>query len=505
MFGIRGIFKNEVLIKGLFFSENKETIPDECLVECSGFILSQGLLKKDHNLVLCSDVPDNIAYYAGGNLPICIAGEDNSEVDPEDQEDPPDPEGDVGLHVIEDDPDDPRNSNLRWGTIYESIDQGRQYMFYCLGYLGNTSWTVHTSPSTFYGNVEVNFNPNSPKYGFVTPSWFASGSFVVSVSDAFNTITTSVSINDMEWFQEPPDDDIDPGDFFEMSVKNSHPFLTHTYPDWYIDSTEFEQDDDDPESKAVNGVYIVGITDKDMVSGYVVNKAIVMTTEGECAVVTIKCQDDYTTLEKEITVYSPPNCDGNPSIVAQGTSVELEVIGGLPSINWSLSHIGTSLGFSLTPDPEDERKATLSASANARGSVLITVEDSFSNSCTITVNTTEGENIIPVNISLWESEPNYSCWGYLEAQIKAYQANGYEDITISIYSSVAEMLSAYSDILSYYSSVWSTCFMQSGIYGDAREVKNPGAYGVGYDCRPKWIRYLLYCSSPVGEEIFGAW
>lgn len=189
MFGIRGIFKNKVLIKGLFFSENKETIPDECLVECSGFILSQGLLKKDHNLVLCSDVPDNIAYYAGGNLPICIAG---SEVDPEDQEDPPTPSEDVAEYDPDDDEDFDWSYVLAWVSgQMTSMSSGETKYLEVTGNVGETFWSVDLSG--FTGTLEHKKVSNVKS--IYKASSDASGSFTVIVHDAFNDLNRTISIN----------------------------------------------------------------------------------------------------------------------------------------------------------------------------------------------------------------------------------------------------------------------------------------------------------------------
>jgi hypothetical protein len=97
------------------------------------------------------------------------------------------------------------------------------------------------------------------------------------------------------------------------------------------------------------------------------------------------------TIERNITVRPSIDCSGNSVSIAQNASINLMVKYGTGALNWSMIHIGTSFGFTLTPDPVDDRKAVLSTSGSARGSVKITVSDEGGNSCIINSSTYGGE------------------------------------------------------------------------------------------------------------------
>lgn len=185
MFGITSKFENAPLVKGLYFYENTEMIPDEALSECDGFICYEGVLKKDHALVLCEDLVNNAAYFAAANLPICPA---DSEVDPEDQEDPPEPEEDVEEY----DPDDYEWSYILAWVSGQMTSMGSNETKYLevTGNVGETFWSVDLSG--FTGTLEHK-KVSNVKSVYKTSS-DASGSFTVIVHDAFNDLSRTIAV-----------------------------------------------------------------------------------------------------------------------------------------------------------------------------------------------------------------------------------------------------------------------------------------------------------------------
>lgn len=101
--------------------------------------------------------------------------------------------------------------------------------------------------------------------------------------------------------------------------------------------------------------------------------------EGE---IELQATDGKNIIKRRIQIGLPLNCSGNPTTIIQDNSISLEVVGGVKSLEWTFTNIGTSSGFTITPN---DRKATLSASATAAGTVTITVTDSKNNTCDITV------------------------------------------------------------------------------------------------------------------------
>lgn len=73
---IRSDFDAGYLTAGLFVTEAKEDIPDEGVLNVDGFVIYQGLWKKDWSLVKDTDtIMANINYYLDTSLPTCSTGE----------------------------------------------------------------------------------------------------------------------------------------------------------------------------------------------------------------------------------------------------------------------------------------------------------------------------------------------------------------------------------------------------------------------------------------------
>ncbi len=302
----RGEYSLSSFSGGLHVVENTEELKENEVVSVDGFLSFKGLWTKDFELVSdTNQAVDNINLALDTSLPVCDSSSEVIEYE----------DWDIwiayyasfaswGKYNEEDDPD--KRSYLSWATgTISTIDQGVTKILTVVKMTGKTTWTCNLGSYT----GSLSYTPIKRDRLEVITDDSAEGSFVVTVKDSYKTITRTVSVNAMTWNKEPPDEEMTPGDVYLISVKNSHLFFESVrYPDWYVDTTQFYQDDDDPASKAVNGVYLVGLTDKEKVGPYVLNEAIIMTTEGEGGTVTIKCEDEETTLEKEITV-TPPGID----------------------------------------------------------------------------------------------------------------------------------------------------------------------------------------------------
>lgn len=338
----RGEYSLSSFSGGLHVVENTEELKENEVVSVDGFLSFKGLWTKDFELVSdTNQVVDNINLALDTSLPVCDSSSEVIEYG----------DWDIwieyyasfaswGEYNEEDDPD--KRSYLSWATgTISTIDQGVTKILTVVKMTGKTTWTCNLGSYT----GSLSYTPIKRDRLEVITDDSAEGSFVVTVKDSYKTITRTVSVNAMTWNKEPPDEEMTPGDVYLISVKNSHLFFESVrYPDWYVDTTQFYQDDDDPASKAVNGVYLVGLTDKEKVGPYVLNEAIIMTTEGEGGTVTIKCEDEDTTLEKEITVTSP---------------YELEFyFSNLPESYWGETITGYSLTSILNSSPTVEYNKT---------------------------------------------------------------------------------------------------------------------------------------------------
>lgn len=73
---LRKGFDTELLIQGLYKTEAEEDIPEGGLCDVDGFIVYQGLLKKDWALVsYTATILNNVNYYLDVSLPACDVGE----------------------------------------------------------------------------------------------------------------------------------------------------------------------------------------------------------------------------------------------------------------------------------------------------------------------------------------------------------------------------------------------------------------------------------------------
>lgn len=192
MFGLKGVFDNEALIKGLVIQDNKESVDDKAIVECDGFIQHEALLKKDFACVLTSGEVDNIDYIPPTEMPICPAG---SEIDYEAPGYPwtaPTP----SVEVTENSDDYILQSKLRWATgSMSSMNPGQTSYLSVLGNFGNTFWSLNTTGLTqgsITHSLTSGFNyGNKAKY---KTSDDCAGSFYVEARDAFKTINRTISI-----------------------------------------------------------------------------------------------------------------------------------------------------------------------------------------------------------------------------------------------------------------------------------------------------------------------
>ena len=365
---------------GLAVTSYQEKIDERFLSSIDGFIAYQGMLKKDFNLTNdTSLVVDNIVCNLYTDLLTCLVEEDEETPPPQDY-----PEDESEFNVTPDDYMDDENLRLCWYSgIASSINQGKDSVLTVLNNHGDTAWWIACS--------DVSLTKLDNTHARITAGWYAEGPINVYCRDAFRVINTSITVPEMDWVIEPSNMNGD--DAQEVVVKNSLPFFEGP-PEWYVDTTQFTADDETPSEKAVNGVYITGITEKYLDGGFVVNRADIISEEGASAYVTITCKDANTTLEKEILVYSNIDGSDNPDVIDQDDYLELTVTGGIEDdITWSVELIGTSSGFFISGSG---REGMLTTSADAAGSCIVVVTDNIS-SYGIEVYCVEHENTIDPN------------------------------------------------------------------------------------------------------------
>lgn len=198
MFGIKGVFNNEALTRGLVIKDNKESVDDKAIVECDGFIQHDALLQKDFACSLVSSEVDNIDYIPPTEMPICPAG---SEIDYDDPGYPwtaPEP----SEEVTENSDDYIISSKLRFATgTITSMDPGETKYVSVLGNYGPCFWSIDVGNLTNGSITHVltsglNYG-NKAKY---KASDNASGSFSISVHDSFRTISRTISIGTNDWW-----------------------------------------------------------------------------------------------------------------------------------------------------------------------------------------------------------------------------------------------------------------------------------------------------------------
>jgi hypothetical protein len=219
----RGVFTGEPLLKGLQVYKNKETIQDEALTECDGFINYQGCLKKDHKLTLVADIADGISYYGGGELPICTSidavppytGGLPNEVGTSGYggsgtpTDLPTITGSVSEYDwdagydwdtgtgTKTNPDDPKwTTVMQWASgQMTSMNPGETKTLSVIRYEGDTFWDIAIT-----GNGSITHKKLSNSTCGYKASSDATGSFVVTVHDAFNHLHRTISINTGDLF-----------------------------------------------------------------------------------------------------------------------------------------------------------------------------------------------------------------------------------------------------------------------------------------------------------------
>lgn len=106
---------DQLLTKGLIIQENSEDIEEGFITDVDGFVIYNGLLRKDWALVSCTnEIMSNINYYFDVSLPVCDTGERG---DPAPwPADPP---------VIPVNPDD--RPTLAWYSFYSGVSEVVDY------------------------------------------------------------------------------------------------------------------------------------------------------------------------------------------------------------------------------------------------------------------------------------------------------------------------------------------------------------------------------------------
>jgi hypothetical protein len=134
------------------------------------------------------------------------------------------------------------------------------------------------------------------------------------------------------------------------------------------------------------GIEITEVTHKYSTSWFVLR--VGADVEGE---IELQATDGNSKITRRIRVGLPLDCSGNPTTIVQNNSISLEVVGGVKPLEWTLTNVGTSSGFTITPN---DRKATLSASSDASGSVTVRVTDKKGVYCEILVLCDEGVEVV---------------------------------------------------------------------------------------------------------------
>jgi hypothetical protein len=271
---------------------------------------------------------------------------------------------------------------MTWsGTQPTEVNQSSRVTLTLKDNMGPTDWGFQSSSSA----RGLSITKLSDTQAIVEADESAEGAVTVYARDRYKTLTTTVTVPDTTWDVEPTSP-ATLGISYPISVKNVHNFGKEV--EWIL------VDEDAVEYSSKVSVLDEVNTLTPTAQGFTVlvpkyKTAVLSVGATAYGLVTVKAKDWYTIVEKEVKI--PLSCLGNPSTIVQGTSINLSVLGGVGTIDWSLASVGTSSGFSLTGS--SSRTRVLTASASALGSVVITVTDD-DDSCDITVNCSEGADVL---------------------------------------------------------------------------------------------------------------